>query len=125
MPDHFFHGYALLIGVGLCACDPWSLPVTVRDMQALRAILANPALCGSPADHIRLLHDDGATRQAILDGLADPPNRGRPRRHRGRLPLRPRLAGGGQAQGLPHWPQLKGQSLSPPVSASSKARGRR
>ena len=70
MPDHFFHGYALLIGVGRCAYDPWSLPVTVRDMQALRAVLADPDLCGYPDDHIRLLHDDGATRQAILDGLA-------------------------------------------------------
>ena len=29
-----------------------------------------PGLCGSPADHIRLLHDADATRQAILDGLA-------------------------------------------------------
>ena len=70
MPDLFPHGYALLIGVGRCAYDAWSLPVTVRDMQALQAILADPALCGYPADHIRLLHDDGATRQAILDGLA-------------------------------------------------------
>jgi hypothetical protein len=70
MPDYFFHGYALLVGVGRCAYDPWSLPVTVRDMQALRAVLADPDLCGYPADHIRLLHDDGATRQAILDGLA-------------------------------------------------------
>jgi uncharacterized caspase-like protein len=70
MPDRFTHGYALLIGVGRCAYAPWSLPVTVRDMQALRAVLADPDLCGYPADHIRLLHDDGATRQAILDGLA-------------------------------------------------------
>jgi len=35
MTDLFSHGYALLIGVGRCAYDPWSLPVTVRDMQAL------------------------------------------------------------------------------------------
>ena len=70
MTDPFTHGYALLIGVGRCAYAPWSLPVTVRDMQALRAVLADPALCSYPADHIRLLHDDGATRQAILDGLA-------------------------------------------------------
>ena len=69
MPDYFFHGYALLIGVGRCAYDPWSLPVTVRDMQALRAILVDPDLCGYPDDHIRLLHDHSATRQAILDGL--------------------------------------------------------
>jgi hypothetical protein len=41
-------------------------------MQALRAALVDPQLCGYPDDteHIRLLHDQGATRQAILDGLA-------------------------------------------------------
>ncbi|WP_162495856.1 MULTISPECIES: transposase [Caldilinea] len=38
--------------------------------KALRGVLADPALCGYPADHIHLLHDEGATRQAILDGLA-------------------------------------------------------
>ncbi len=70
MPDRFAHGYALLIGVGRCAYAPWSLPVTVRDMQALRAVLTDPGLCGYPADQVRLLHDEGATRQAILDGLA-------------------------------------------------------
>ncbi len=70
MTNLFTHGYALLIGVGRCAYDAWSLPVTVKDMQALRAILTDPDLCGYPADHIRLLHDDGAARQAILDGLA-------------------------------------------------------
>ncbi len=42
----------------------------VNDGQALRAVLTDPTLCGYPADHIRLLHDAGATRQAILDGLA-------------------------------------------------------
>ena len=72
MTDKFAHGYALLIGVGESAYPKWSLPVTVKDMQALRAVLTDPALCGYPDDdaHIRLLHDAGATRQAILDGLA-------------------------------------------------------
>jgi hypothetical protein len=54
MTNTFTHGYALLVGVGRCAYDAWSLPVTVRDMQALRDVLADPALCGYPADHIRL-----------------------------------------------------------------------
>ena len=72
MLDAFDHGYALLIGVGTCAYTAWSLPVTVKDMQALRNILADPRLCTYPnnADHLRLLHDAGATRAAILDGLA-------------------------------------------------------
>ena len=69
MSNAFPHGYALLIGVGASAYTPWSLPVTVKDVQALRAVLTDPTLCGYPADHIRLLHDAGATRQAILDGL--------------------------------------------------------
>jgi len=72
MTDKFSHGYALLIGVGESAYPKWSLPATARDMQALRAILIDPALCGYPdnEDHIRLLHDAGATNQAILNGLA-------------------------------------------------------
>lgn len=71
MSGAFSHGYALLIGVGESAHPKWSLPVTVKDMQALRTALTDPALCGYPDDdaHIRLLHDTGATKQAILDGL--------------------------------------------------------
>lgn len=72
MTQNFDHGYALLIGAGECLYPKWSLPVTVKDMQALRAVLTDASLCGYPGDdaHIRLLHDGGATRQAILDGLA-------------------------------------------------------
>ncbi len=72
MPDTFTHGYALLVGVGQSAYPKWSLPVTVKDAQALHSILTDTALCAYPDDeqHIRLLHDEGATRQAILDGLA-------------------------------------------------------
>ena len=59
MKNEFSHGYALLIGVGESAYPKWSLPVTVKDMQALRAILTDPALWGYPDDdaHFRLLHD--------------------------------------------------------------------
>jgi hypothetical protein len=72
MSPSFPHGYALLIGVGESAYPQWSLPVTTKDMQALRGVLSDPSLCGYPDDenHIRLLHDRGATRQTILDGLA-------------------------------------------------------
>lgn len=71
MPGTFSHGYALLIGVGECANPNWSLPVTVKDMQALRSVLIDPAMCGYPNDdaHILLLHDSGATREGILEGL--------------------------------------------------------
>lgn len=72
MSNTFTHGYALLIGVGESAHRKYSLPVTVKDVQALRTILTDPNLCAYPNDdqHIRLLHDAGATRTAILDGLA-------------------------------------------------------
>ena len=65
----FSHGYGLLIGVGTSAYPPWSLPVTVKDVRALQAILVDPDLCAYPTTHIRLLSDSGATRDAIIDGL--------------------------------------------------------
>jgi uncharacterized caspase-like protein len=72
MSHTFSHGYALLIGVGEAVYTQWSLPVTVRDVQAVRAVLIDPALCGYPNDdkHVRLLRDQSATRAAILEGLA-------------------------------------------------------
>ncbi|MEB3213789.1 MAG: caspase family protein [Leptolyngbyaceae bacterium] len=71
MFGQFSHGYALLIGVGNCAEPQFSLPVTVNDMEALRAVLVNPDLCAYPDtdEHVRLLHDQTATSQGILDGL--------------------------------------------------------
>ena len=71
MSEQFTHGYALLVGVGAAAYPEWSLKVTVRDMQAIQLILTNPDLCAYPddADHVRLLHDEGATSSAILEGL--------------------------------------------------------
>ena len=71
METEFDHGYALLIGVGRTAYEPLSLPVTVKDVKAIRKILADPAHCAylDTPEHIRLIHDEGATRSAILDGL--------------------------------------------------------
>jgi Caspase domain/CHAT domain len=72
MSELFNHGYALLIGVGRCEDSSLSLPVTVTDMQELRKILVNPALCAYPdnTQHVQLLHDETATQSKILDGLA-------------------------------------------------------
>jgi hypothetical protein len=72
MDDTFTSGYALLIGIGRCKAKAWSLPTTVRDMEALRRVLVAPNLCAYPddKDHIRLLHDERATSGMILDGLA-------------------------------------------------------
>ena len=71
MTDYFNHGYALIIGVGKTIELGWSLPATVRDAQALKVVLTDPNFCAYPnnSDHLRLLHDQGATREAILDGL--------------------------------------------------------
>ncbi len=71
MSNQLSHNYALLIGVGETAYFEWSLPVTVKDIQALKSLLTNSNLCGYVDDeqHLRLLHDKGATSQAILDGL--------------------------------------------------------
>ena len=72
MTQTFAHGYALLVGVGQCAEPQLSLSVTVKDIQVLQQILVDPNLCAYPDNdqHLRLLHDEGATQQAILDGLA-------------------------------------------------------
>src|SRR5262249_33409221 len=71
MSQTFPHGYALLVGVGTTAYSPWSLPVTVKDVKAIRVVLINPILCGYPDEdkHIRLLHDQTATRSGMLEGL--------------------------------------------------------
>jgi uncharacterized caspase-like protein len=72
MVQAFPHGYALLIGVGTTSYTPWSLPVTVNDVKAIRMVLTDPDLCGYPDDdgHLRLLSDGAATRGGILDGLS-------------------------------------------------------
>jgi len=71
MSDLFTHGYALLIGVGTTADPHDSLPVTVKDAQALKDVLTDANFCAYPntRDHVRLLKNQGATRSAILDGL--------------------------------------------------------
>jgi uncharacterized caspase-like protein len=71
MTELFNQGYALLIGVGECAYQDLSLPVTVKDTQAIYAALIDPELCAYPdnKEHIRVLNNGKATRSAILDGL--------------------------------------------------------
>ncbi|MBD2455266.1 caspase family protein [Nostoc sp. FACHB-87] len=73
MTEKFTHGYALLIGVGESAYSKLSLPVTVKDTQAIYAALIDPNLCAYPDDHeqahIRVLNNKDATKAVILDGL--------------------------------------------------------
>lgn len=70
IPKTFSDGYALLIGVGRNQYDPWSLPITVNDAKALRDVLQHTERCAYPADHIRLLYNEEATRSSILDGIS-------------------------------------------------------
>lgn len=70
MVETFAHGYAFLVGVGQCSYPQWSLPVTVKDMLALRAVLGDPNLCSYPNSNVRYCHDTAATRDNIMEGLA-------------------------------------------------------
>jgi len=71
MSELFTHGYALLIGVGNTVEPGYSLSVTVKDAQALKAVLTDANFCAYPnsPDRVRLLQNEGATRSDILDGL--------------------------------------------------------
>jgi nucleoside phosphorylase len=70
----FTEGHALLIGIGSYQHAGYlNVPVTVRDAQAVGAVLRDPHLCDYPERQITLLHDAKATREGIisaLDGLA-------------------------------------------------------
>jgi uncharacterized caspase-like protein len=68
---NFKHGYALLVGVGDCKYTQWSLPVTVRDVTAIKDVLTDPILCGYGDNdaHLRLLCNEMATKAGIMEGL--------------------------------------------------------
>ena len=63
------HNYALLIGVGECEETKLSLPVTVKDIQAIKTLLTDSNLCGYIDDNIRLLYNETATKEQILENL--------------------------------------------------------
>ncbi|MGK7959444.1 hypothetical protein [Crocosphaera sp.] len=48
MTEIFEQGYALLVGVGECEEKKLSLPVTVKDTQAIYAALTDAELCAYP-----------------------------------------------------------------------------
>ncbi len=62
-PVLFEHGYALLVGVGK------DLPVTAKDARGLKDILLDERRCAFPPDHVKLLPEEQATKERILDGL--------------------------------------------------------
>lgn len=65
------NAHALLIGVGRCLHDEWSLKVATRDVIGLKKTLADPTLCAYPAEQIHLLRDKDATREGILAAVKD------------------------------------------------------
>ncbi|MGF1674984.1 MAG: HEAT repeat domain-containing protein [Rivularia sp. (in: cyanobacteria)] len=69
MMSNTSHNYALLIGVGECEETKLSLPVTVKDIQALKSLLTDSNLCGYIDNNIRLLYNETATKEKILENL--------------------------------------------------------
>lgn len=64
----FSNGYALFIGVGnYLHAD--KLPATVNDATVLYKLFTNPLRAGYPESQVKLLVNEQATRQGILDGL--------------------------------------------------------
>jgi hypothetical protein len=62
-------GYALLIGVGECVEEQFSLPVTAKDVRLVHQTLVDPTLGAFAPDRTLLLHDKEATKEGILAGL--------------------------------------------------------
>jgi hypothetical protein len=63
LSNTFWHGHALLIGVGA------DLPATVKDATAIRDVLVNPSRAAYPVDQVELLTETGAVRKNILEAL--------------------------------------------------------
>ncbi|MDZ8237300.1 MAG: AAA-like domain-containing protein [Nostoc sp. ChiQUE01a] len=65
------NNYALLVGVGKCFDERWSLAATVNDVEALKSLLIDSNRCGyiDNEQHVRSLHDEAATKEKILAGL--------------------------------------------------------
>lgn len=62
--------YALLIGVGESRNPDWSLPVSVRDVNALRRALVDPQTCAYDPSGVAVLTNGTATRENIVEALA-------------------------------------------------------
>jgi len=69
MTAQFKNGYAVLIGVDENYVDKWALPDVLKDIKALAEVLTHPKRCAYPADNVKVVVGQKATRQGILDGL--------------------------------------------------------
>lgn len=59
----FTKGHAVVIGVGA------DLPNTVIDAEGLAKMLRDPERCAYPADHVRILTQEKAARNEVIDAL--------------------------------------------------------
>jgi hypothetical protein len=69
MAEQFGIGYALLIGVNENALPHLALPVVATDIAALHAVLVHPQRCAYPAQHVKVVSGQDATKQGIQEGL--------------------------------------------------------
>ena len=68
----FAAGHALVIGVGTHRYHPAiDEPITVEDAKAVAAVLRDGSACGYPAEQVRPLGRDDATKEGILSALDD------------------------------------------------------
>jgi hypothetical protein len=63
LSNTFWHGHALLIGVGA------NLPITVRDAIAIHDVLVHPSHAAYQVEQIELLAEIGAVRKATFEAL--------------------------------------------------------
>ncbi len=69
-PMSFFHGYALIVGVGHYRFAPYlNVPCTVNDAEAVAKVLSDPHFCGYPPANVTLLTGEQATRDEVLTAL--------------------------------------------------------
>lgn len=64
MPEVFDKGFAVVVGVGN------DLPATVNDAHGIAQHLTDPEFCAYPQENVRLLTEQRASKQGILDALA-------------------------------------------------------
>jgi uncharacterized caspase-like protein len=69
MTEQFSNGYALLIGVDENYVEKWALPDVKKDITALSKVLIHTERCAYPADNVKVIAGQAATRQGILEGL--------------------------------------------------------
>lgn len=69
MSQSFTHGYALLIAVDDSSAPTAALPDVVKDVTALRQVLAHPQRCGYAPEHVKRITGQNSTREGIMHGL--------------------------------------------------------